>query len=105
VLLAQATEQAGAAPYEKTDERTCYRDSYRDRPLTTRIGTLTMQVSRLRYRNFSTVMFERYQCREQALALAMMETVVNGVSARKAELITEELSSNLVTNQIWALFI
>jgi transposase-like protein len=50
-------------------------------------------------------MFERYQCREQALALAMMETVVNGVSARKAELITEELSSNLVTNQIWALFI
>jgi len=36
-------------------------------------------------------MFERYQRSEQALVVAMMEMVVNGVSTRKVQLITEEL--------------
>ena len=36
-------------------------------------------------------MFARYQRSEQALVLAMMEMVINGVSTRKITLITEEL--------------
>ena len=36
-------------------------------------------------------MFERYQRSEQALMLAMMEMVINGVSTRKIEQVTEEL--------------
>jgi transposase-like protein len=36
-------------------------------------------------------MFERYQRSEQALVLAMIEMVINGVSTRKIENITEEL--------------
>ena len=46
-----------------------------------------------RHRNgqFSTELFARYQRSEQALVLAMMEMVVNGVSTRKVEKITEEL--------------
>lgn len=37
------------------------------------------------------MMFERYQRSEQALVLAMIEMVINGVSTRKIELVTEEL--------------
>ena len=35
-------------------------------------------------------LFHRYQRSEQALVLAMMEMVVNGVSTRKVGMITEE---------------
>src|SRR5690554_4754353 len=91
VLLAQSTEQLRAKPYERTDERTAYRNGTRDRELTTRVGKLTLKVPRHRNGQFSTELFSRYQRSEQALVLAMMEMVINGVSTRKVELITEEL--------------
>ena len=91
MLIAQSKEQIGADPYERTDERTAYRNGFRDRQLTTRVGHLHLRVPRHRNGDFSTELFERYQRSEQALVLAMMEMVVNGVSTRKVENITEEL--------------
>ncbi len=91
VLLAQSTERLGAEPYERTEGRTAYRNGVRERQLTTRIGTLTLRVPRHRNGQFSTELFMRYQRSEQALMLAMMEMVINGVSTRKIESITEEL--------------
>jgi putative transposase len=91
VLNAQITEQIQAEPYERTEERQAYRNGYRPRTMNTRIGTLELQVPRLRSGQFSTQLFERYQRSEQALVLALMEMVVNGVSTRKVQLITEEL--------------
>ncbi|MDW7662634.1 MAG: IS256 family transposase [Bacillota bacterium] len=91
VLLVQSKEQVGAEPYERTEERTAYRNGFRDRQLTTRVGHLHLRVPRHRNGDFSTELFERYQRSEQALVLAMMEMVVNGVSTRKVENITEEL--------------
>lgn len=91
VLLSQSTEQIGAQPYERTEDRTAYRNGFRDRQLTTRVGTLTLRVPRHRNGHFSTELFARYQRSEQALVLAMMEMVINGVSTRKVEQITEEL--------------
>jgi putative transposase len=91
VLLAQSSEQVGAEPYERTEERTAYRNGFRDRQMTTRVGTLTLRVPRHRNGKFSTELFARYQRSEQALILAMMEMVINGVSTRKVEAITQEL--------------
>jgi putative transposase len=91
VLLSQSTEQIGAQPYERTEGRTAYRNGFRDRQLTTRVGALTLRVPRHRNGHFSTELFARYQRSEQALVLAMMEMVINGVSTRKVEQITEEL--------------
>lgn len=91
VLLAQSTDQLQAQPYERSDDRTAYRNGLRERNLTTRIGTLTLKVPRHRNGNFSTELFNSYQRSEQALILSMMEMVVNGVSTRKVENITEEL--------------
>jgi transposase-like protein len=48
-------------------------------------------VPRLRNGEFSTDLFQRYQRSEQALVLAMMEMVIQGVSTRKVSAITEEL--------------
>ena len=91
VLMEQSSEQLGAAPYERTEQRTAYRNGFRERELTTRIGTITLRVPRHRNGEFSTSMFERYQRSEQALVLAMIEMVINGVSTRKIETVTQEL--------------
>ena len=89
VLQAQATEQLQAGPYERTEQRQGYRNGNRPHTLSTRVGTLTLMVPRLRNGQFSTDLFARYQRHEQALVLALMEMVINGVSTRKITEITE----------------
>jgi transposase-like protein len=98
VLDAQMTEHLQAKPYERTDRRRAYRNGYKPRQLTTRVGTLTLRVPQARDGSFSTDLFRRYQRSEQALVLAMMEMVnvdlmrsTQGVSTRKVTKITEEL--------------
>jgi putative transposase len=90
-LQAQATEQLKAYPYERTGERQGYRNGTLPHHLTTRVGTLTLRVPRFRNGQFSSDLFFRYQRSEQALVLALLEMVVNGVSTRKITKITEEL--------------
>lgn len=91
VLEAQAEEQLGAGRYERSEARTGYRNGYRTRQLYSRVGPLTLRVPQFRDGTFSTEIFQRYQRSEQALVLALMEMVVNGVSTRKVAKITEEL--------------
>lgn len=91
VLEAQMAEQLQAERYERTEERQGYRNGYKPRQLTTRVGRLTLRVPQARDGSFSTELFARYQRSEQALILTLMEMVVNGVSTRKVATITEEL--------------
>ena len=91
VLEAQVTEQIGAHPYERSEGRKAYRNGSRTRTLTTRVGPLVLHVPQVRDGSFSTTLFARYQRSEQALVLALMEMVLNGVSTRKVATITEEL--------------
>jgi Transposase and inactivated derivatives len=91
VLKAQATEQLQAEHYERTEERKGYRNGTYPHTLTTRVGKLTLRVPRFRDGAFSTELFARYQRSEQALVLALMEMVINGVSTRKVTRVTEEL--------------
>jgi putative transposase len=91
VLEAQVAEHLQAAPYERTEQRQGYRNGYKPRQLTTRVGTLALRVPQVREGQFSTDLFARYQRSEQALVLTLMEMVVNGVSTRKVAQITEEL--------------
>jgi transposase-like protein len=55
------------------------------------VGKLTLCVPQVRDGQFSPELFARYQRSEQALVVALMEMVVNGVSTRKVTQITEEL--------------
>jgi putative transposase len=91
VLDAEMTEHIGAAPYERTENRTGQRNGYKPRTLRTRVGTLNLLVPQDREGTFSTRLFSRYQRNEKALVLALMEMYVEGVSTRKVKEITEEL--------------
>ncbi|WP_374717690.1 IS256 family transposase [Neobacillus sp.] len=91
ILQAQVTEQLEAQRYERTENRQRYRNGSYPHQLHTRIGTITLNVPRIRGGKFTTELFARYQRSEQALILTMMEMVVNGVSTRKVAQVTEEL--------------
>jgi len=91
ILEQQRTEQINAKQYERTEKRCAYRNGYKTRNLITRVGTITLRVPQIRDGVFSTDLFKRYQRSEQALVLALMEMVINGVSTRKVAAITEEL--------------
>jgi transposase-like protein len=91
VLRAQVTDQLQADRYEQTADRQGYRNGTRERTLKSRIGMLNLSLPRVRSGSFSTEMFERYQRSEQALLLALIEMVVQGVSTRKVNAIVEEL--------------
>jgi transposase-like protein len=96
VLEAQITEHIGAQPYERSEARKAYRNGYRLRTLTTRVGPLVLHVPQVRDGSFSPTLFARYQRSEQALILALMEMVLNGVSTRKVTAITKELCGTRV---------
>lgn len=57
VLRGQASEQLNAEPYERSDGRVSYRNGYRERTLTTRVGTLILHVPKFRDGNFFTDLF------------------------------------------------
>lgn len=91
VLEHEITEHLGAKKHERTPERRGQRNGRYRRRLTTRVGTIELEVPRDRAGTFRTALFERYQRSEKALVLALMEMVVNGVSTRKVKRITAEL--------------
>jgi len=91
VLDVQMAEHLSASRYERNSKRKGYRNGYRPRSIYARIGKLTLRVPQSRDGGFSTEIFNRYQRSEQALVLSMMEMVLQGVSTRKVEKVTEEL--------------
>jgi len=91
ILQAEMTDHLGAEPGERTDERQGYRNGSYERQLTTRVGTLELEVPRDRDGEFQTTLFQRYQRSEKALVLALMQMVVQGVSTRRVKEITTEL--------------
>jgi transposase-like protein len=86
---AEAATQAGAEPYERSEERTTYRNGYRDRRFDTRLGTLRLRIPKLREGGFVPSFIEHRKRSEQALISVIQEAVVQGVSTRKIETVLE----------------
>ena len=97
VLQAEMTEHVGADRYERSEDRSGYRHGSYERELTTRVGTLELEVPRAQDGSFSTELFDRYQRSEKALVLSLMEMVVQGVSTRRVKKITTKLCGRRFT--------
>ena len=67
------TEHLGAEARERTDSRRGYRNGSYERKLTTRVGTLELEVPRDREGTFDTALFQRYQRSEKALVKTLMQ--------------------------------
>jgi transposase-like protein len=97
ILQAEMTEHLKAKPGEQTDDRRRQRNGTYQRKLTTRVGTIELEVPRDREGSFQTALFQRYQHAqkflrvEKALVLTLMQMVVQGVSTRRVKDITTDL--------------
>lgn len=91
IMKAESEEQLKASRHERTEERQDYRNGTRERKLTTRIGTLTLQVPRHRNEPFHTMVFENYSRSEASLIATMVQMVIAGVSTRKVTQVIETL--------------
>jgi len=90
ILQAEMTDRLGAGPEERTDDRQGYRNGSYERQLTTRVGTLELEVPRDRDGTFQTELFHRYQRSERALVPVLMQMVRQGVSTPRVKEITTE---------------
>ena len=81
----------GAAPHERTEQRTGHANGFKDKTLATRLGQITVAVPQVREGGFYPQALERGTRSERALKLALAEMYVQGVSTRKVAAITEQL--------------
>ena len=91
----------GAAPHERSEERTGHAYGYKDKTLRTHLGQITVAVPQVREVNgqgggFNPQSLERGTRSERALKLALAKMYVQGVSTRKVAAII----LNLTTEQL-----
>jgi transposase-like protein len=91
IMEAEVAASAGAARYERSDERTAFRNGYRPRGFDTRVGTIELQIPRLRTGSYFPSFLEPRRRSEQALVSVVQEAYINGVSTRKVERLVEQL--------------
>ncbi|MEH7744662.1 IS256 family transposase [Neobacillus drentensis] len=91
VMEKERDDYLQAAAYERSPDRRDYRNGFYERELILGIGKLKLKVPRTRNGEFSTSVFDKYARCDQALVLAMLEMVINGVSTRKVTHIVEQL--------------
>jgi transposase-like protein len=90
-VLAQAlmelevSQHLGAERHERSSERTGYRNGYRARDWDTRVGTIELQVPRVRDGSYFPTLLEPRRRGERALVAVVQEADVQGVSTRRVD--------------------
>src|SRR5947208_16249252 len=68
----------GAGRYERSGERTTWRNGYRDRTLDTRLGALQLRLPQLRQGSYVPPFLEARKSSEQALIAVLQEAWIGG---------------------------
>jgi transposase-like protein len=92
LMSAEASMQCQAAYGERSEERTNSRNGYRDRRWDTRVGTIDLNVPKLREGSYFPAWLLTHRRRaEQALASVVAQAYVEGVSTRRVEDLVEAM--------------
>jgi len=75
----------GAGKYERSGERTTWRNGYRERTLDTRLGPLSLKIPKLRTGSYFPPFLEARKTAERALVAVIQEAWVAGVSTRRVD--------------------
>ena len=84
-------QHVGAARHERTPERNGYRNGTRERTWDTRVGTIELQVPRVRDGSFFPSLLEPRRRAERALVAVVQEAYVHGVSTRRVDDLVQAL--------------
>ena len=91
LMEAEVTELVGAERHERTDERTRYRNGSRARTWDTRVGTIELEVPKVRTGSYYPSLLQPRRRSEQALRAVVQEAYVHGVSTRKVDELVKAL--------------
>ena len=92
LMGAEADELCGAAYGERSPERVNRRNGYRDRPWDTRLGTVPLQIPKLRQgAYFPDWLLEPRRRAERAVVQVVAESYLRGVSVRRVEGLVQAL--------------
>jgi putative transposase len=91
LLELEVTQHVGAERHERTAERTGQRNGYRERTWDTRVGSLELQVPRVRDGSFYPSLLEPRKRAERALVAVVQEAYVQGVSTRRVDDLVQAL--------------
>ena len=94
----ERSQVLGAQPYERTPERRGYANGYKPKTVHSRVGRLELAVPQARGVEFYPSALERGTRSERALALAVAEMYLQGVSTRKVTAVMEQLCGREVTS-------
>src|SRR4051794_5333414 len=75
----------GAGRYERSGERTTWRNGHRDRVLDTRLGSLQLRIPKLRQGSYFPPFLEARKASEKALIAVIQEAWIGGVSTRRVD--------------------
>ncbi len=85
LMEVEVSQQIGAERYERTAERSGQRNGYREWDWDTRVGTIGLQVPRVRSGGYVPSGLEPRKRAEQALVATVREAYVQGVAPRKGD--------------------
>jgi putative transposase len=85
LIEAEAAQQIGAGRYERSEQRTAYRNGSRARLLSTKAGDVELKIPKLREGSFFPALLEPRRRIDRALLAVVMEAYVHGTSTRKVD--------------------
>jgi transposase-like protein len=85
LMDAEVSEQIGAEHSQRTPDRATHRNGYRARDWDTRVGTIDLQIPRVRESSYLPSFLEPRRRAERALAAVVAQCHVEGVSTRRVE--------------------
>jgi putative transposase len=85
LMEAEVSAQIGALPYERSVERTAYRNGYRTRTWDTRVGTIELKIPKVTAGSYFPSLLEPRRRAEKALHAVVVEAYVKGISTRKVD--------------------
>ena len=91
IMELEISQRTGSGKGEHNPERTGYRSGTRNRRLDTRLGTIDLEIPKLRKGGYVPFFMEKWQRSEQALVSVVVEAYRNGVSTRKIQHLAQSL--------------
>ena len=87
----EVSGRLGAERYERTEDRKGQRNGYRERRWDTRVGTIELQVPRVRDGSYFPSLLQPRRRAERALVSVIQEAYIQGVSTRRVDELVKAL--------------
>ncbi len=91
LMDAEVSAKIGAERYERNEERTNHRNGSRTRPYDTRVGSIELNIPKLRKGSYFPSFLDPRRTWEKALVNVIQEAYIHGVSTRKVDELVQAL--------------